>query len=139
MFVPELFRKNDWDEFFEHPFHMPVHASQNNPMKTDVKETPNSYEFAIDLPNVKKEDVKAELHDGCLTISASTIQNHDEQDKNGNYIRRERFRGSYSRSFYIGDSVKEQDIQAKFTDGVLNLSIPKKEPVTPEKKYISID
>lgn len=138
MFFPELFRKNDLDDFFEHPFSMPAHVSQN-PMKTDVKETENSYELAIDLPNVKKENVKAELHDGCLTISACTTKNHDEQDKTGNYIRRERFRGSYSRSFYIGDSVQEQDIQAKFTDGVLNLMIPKKQSVAPEKKYISID
>ncbi|MDE5738035.1 MAG: Hsp20/alpha crystallin family protein [Oscillospiraceae bacterium] len=138
MFFPELFRKNDWDDFFEHPFHMPA-VSQGNPMKTDVKETATGYEMAIDLPNVKKEDIKAELHDGCLTIHAKTTQNYDEQDKNGNYIRRERFRGAYSRSFYVGDAIQEQDIQANFTDGVLNLNIPKKQSVSPEKKYISIN
>lgn len=136
MFVPEIFRRTGLDDFFEHPFTMPV--SQVNPMKTDVKETETGYELAIDLPGIKKEDVKAEVHDGCLTISASTTQNHDQQDENGNYIRRERFSGSYSRSFYVGDAITEEDIQAKFTDGVLNLAIPKKQSVTPEKKYIPI-
>lgn len=137
MFFPELFRKNSFDDFFDRAF-LPMPTTQNMPMKTDIKETDTSYELAIDLPGIQKENVNAELHDGCLVVRASTAQNHDEQDEKGNYIRRERFSGSYSRSFYIGDAVAEEDIQAKFSDGVLNLVIPKKENTAPEKKYIPI-
>ena len=137
MFFPELFRKNSFDDFFDRAF-LPMQGVQSSPMKTDVKETETSYELAIDLPGIQKENVNAELHDGCLVVSASTTQNHDKQDEKGNYIRRERFSGSYSRSFYVGDAVTEEDIQAKFSDGVLNLVIPKKENTKPEKKYIPI-
>ncbi len=137
MFVPEIFGRNGFDEFFDHPFDM--HRPPMPPMKTDVKETETGFTLLIDLPGVKKEDVQAELHDGQLTITASTQRNNDEQDENGKYIRRERFSGTYSRSFYIGKDITETDIKAKFTDGVLKLDIPKKEPANPTKKLISID
>lgn len=137
MFVPEVFRRNGFDDFFDAPFGMGHPSAQV--MKTDVKETENGYELAIDLPGIPKEQVRAELHDGYLTVSAETSQNNDEQDENGTYIRRERFTGSYSRSFYVGKNVTEADIRAKFADGVLRLDIPKKEPAAPEKKYIAIE
>lgn len=137
MFVPEVFRRNGFDDFFDAPFGMGRPSAQV--MKTDVKETENGYELAIDLPGIPKEQVRAELHDGYLTVSAETSQNNDEQDENGTYIRRERFTGSYSRSFYVGKNVTEADIRAKFADGVLRLDIPKKEPAAPEKKYIAIE
>ena len=114
--------------------HPPVPA-----MKTDVKETENGYELAIYLPGVQKENMLAELHDGYLTVSATTTQNNDEKDANGKYIRRERYLGSFSRSYYVGEGVTEQDIHAKFADGVLKLDIPKKEASTPAKKYIAIE
>ncbi len=137
MLVPDVFRRNGFEDFFEDPFRMP-HPSVPA-MKTDVKETENGYELAIDLPGVPKENVQAELHDGYLTVTASTSQNNDKQDENGRYIRRERFSGSYSRSFFVGNAVTEADIKAKFTDGVLRLDIPKKEPAAPQKNYIAIE
>jgi HSP20 family molecular chaperone IbpA len=146
LFVPEVFRRNGFDEFFDHPFddrpfdeHRPPYRPPMHPMKTDVKETETGYELLVDLPGVKKEDLKVELNDGCLTITAQTSQNNDVKDEDGKYIRRERFTGTYSRSFYVDKGVTETDIKAKFVDGVLTLDIPKKEPTAPEKKYIAIE
>lgn len=136
MLIPEVLRRSGFDDFFEHPFGMPA---QIPAMKTDVRESENGYELKIDLPGIQRENVRAELHNGHLTISATTAQNHDEKDENGRYIRRERFSGSYSRSFYVGEGVTEEDIKAKFTDGVLRLDIPKKERTAPEKKCIAIE
>ena len=140
MLVPDMFRRNVFDDFFDFPS-MPRQQQAISVMKTDVREHENGYELDVDLPGIKKEDVKVKLEDGYLTISASTAQDNDEKDKKGNYIRRERFSGSYSRSFYVGEEVKETDIKAKFDNGVLQLSIPKPEvlPKQPESKYIAIE
>lgn len=110
-------------------------------MRTDVKDTDQGYEVTMNLPGVKKEDVKAELKDGYLTISASSNNSKDEKDDNGKYIRRERYTGSCSRSFYVGDQVTEADIKAKFENGTLTMMIPKKEekPAVEDKKYIAIE
>ena len=109
-------------------------------MKTDIKDTDQGYEITMNLPGVKKEDVKAELKDGYLTISATSNSNKDEKDNNGRYIRRERYSGSCSRSFYVGDGVTQDEIKAKFENGILKLSIPKVEKQQVEqKKYISIE
>ena len=110
-------------------------------MKTDVKENKTSYELDIDLPGYKKEDIQAELKDGYLTISAATKNEKDEKDDSGRYIRRERFYGSSSRSFYVGDAVSQEEIKAKFEDGILKVSVPKKDavPEAEEKKYIAIE
>ena len=139
MFVPDVFRRDVFDDFFDYPMTGRTQTAQV--MKTDVKELENGYELEVDLPGIKKEDVKVKLDDGYLTISASTSQNNDEKDKKGNYIRRERFSGSYSRSFYVGDSVTENDIKAKFEGGVLTLDIPKPEalPKQEKTKYIAIE
>ncbi len=140
MFVPEVFRRNVFDDFFDFPTMPAARQTSDHLMKTDVKETENGYELAVDLPGIKKEDVKARLEDGYLTITATTSQNNDEKDKNGRYIRRERFSGSYSRSFYVGEGVKEEDITAKFDNGVLTLDVPKVQPKPQEEKnrYIAI-
>ncbi|MBQ3841502.1 MAG: Hsp20/alpha crystallin family protein [Ruminiclostridium sp.] len=140
MFVPEVFRRNVFDDFFDFPA-MPARQQTASIMKTDVREHEHGYELDVDLPGIKKEDVKVKLDDGYLTITATSAQNNDEKDKKGNYIRRERFSGSYSRSFYVGDEVKETDIKAKYDNGVLQLSIPKIEakPKKPEIKYIAIE
>ena len=110
-------------------------------MRTDIKDTDQGYEVTMNLPGVKKEDVKAELKDGYLTISASSNNSRDEKDDNGRYIRRERYSGSCSRSFYVGDQVTEADIKAKFENGTLTMMIPKKEvqPAVEDKKYIAIE
>ena len=111
-----------------------------NMMKTDIRETDGSYELDVDLPGFKKDEVQVQLKDGYLTISAAKGLDKDEQDKRGNYIRRERYAGSTSRSFYVGDGVKNDEVHAKFENGVLKLSIPKKAAQEIEAdKYISIE
>ena len=99
-------------------------------------------ELEIDLSGFKKEEVRAELKDGYLTVSAVKDLDEDEKDKEtGKYIRRERYSGSCSRSFYVGDGVKQEDIKAKFEDGTLKLFVPKEaaKPAVEQKKYISIE
>ena len=110
-------------------------------MKTDVKETDQGYEVDVDLPGFKKDEIHLELNDGYLTISATVNRDNDEKDSDGKYIRRERFSGSFNRSFYVGEDVTQEDIKARFEDGTLMLMIPKKEttPQVEEKKYIAIE
>ena len=138
MLMPSIFGENLFDDFMDFPF---GGKKINTMMKTDIRDTDSSYELDIDMPGFKKEDIKAQLKDGYLTISASTSANNDEQDKDGRYIRRERYAGSCSRSFYVGEGVKEEDIRAKFENGILKLSIPKVEnkPQFEEQKYIAIE
>ena len=140
-----LFRESLFDDFFE-DFARPMRtASRYNTtigiMRTDVKESDTGYELDIDLPGCKKENVKAELKNGYLTINAETSQNNDQKDENGKYIRRERYYGTCSRSFYVGEDVLQEDIKARFEDGILKVSVPKKEakPVIEESKYIPIE
>ena len=111
-------------------------------MKTDVKEKDGNYEVAIDLPGFKKDEIKLELENGYLTISAAKGLDKDETDKEtGKYIRRERYAGACQRSFYVGEDVTEQDIKAEFKHGMLKLFVPKKEakPVVETKKYVTIE
>ena len=108
-------------------------------MKTDVLESDQDYTLLIDLPGIEKENVSADLKDGYLNITAASSQQNDEQDDNGRYLRRERFSGTYSRSFYVGEAVTEDDIKARFENGVLKLTIPKKEPQAPPKRMIQIE
>ncbi len=138
MLMPSIFGENLFDDLMDFPF---GGKKFNTMMKTDIRDTDGSYELDIDMPGFKKEDIKAQLKDGYLTISAATSANNDEQDKEGRYIRRERYAGSCSRSFYVGEGVKEEDIKAKFENGILKLSIPKVEnkPQVEEKKYIAIE
>ena len=113
----------------------------NGLMKTDVKENDEGFELDIDLPGYGKEDVTAELKNGYLTINATKKTDDGEKDKNGKYLRRERFYGSCSRSFYVGKQVTEEDIKAKFENGILIVTVPKKEeqPKVEQKKYITIE
>ena len=136
MLMPSIFGENLFDDFMDFPF---GGMKTNTMMKTDIRDMENSYELDIDMPGFKKEDIKAQLKDGYLTISASTNVNNEEKDKNGRYIRRERYAGSCSRSFYVGEAVKEEDIKAKFEDGILKLSVPKMDakPQVEENKYIA--
>ena len=144
MLMPSIFGENLFDDFMD-GFAFPT-ANWNyakntaNVMKTDIKENDKGYELDIDLPGYKKEDVKAELKDGYLTISASSDNTKEEKDKDGKYIRKERYTGSVSRSFYVGKYVTEEDIHAKFENGILKLSVPKVDaPKVEENKYISIE
>ena len=139
MLMPSIFGEDLFDDFFGYPFR--GYEMNSSLMSTDIKDTDGGYEVTMNLPGVKKEDVKAELKDGYLTINASSNSSKDEKDDNGHYIRRERYSGSCSRSFYVGDQVTEADIKAKFEDGTLKLLIPKKEEkhAVEEKKYIAIE
>ena len=148
MLMPSIFGENLFDEMMDFPWEReffgrrsPAYGkNETNLMKTDVRETDTSYEVDIDLPGYKKEDVTATLKDGYLTVNAAKNLDRDEKDGNGTYIRRERYCGSCSRSFYVGDAVRENDIHAKFEDGILKLSVAKKDPAAVEKKgYIAIE
>ena len=114
------------------------HAAQM--MKTDVHEHEDQYEVDIDLPGFKKDEITLDLENGYLTVSAAKGLDKDEKDKKGKLIRQERYAGSMQRSFYVGEGITEEDVKAKFEDGVLKLNIPKKEaPKVPEKKTIMIE
>ena len=131
-------RNNVFDDFFNTPFFTRTESSM---MKTDIKEHDNCYDLTIDLPGVKKDDIKAELNDGYLTISAESDTSKDEKDENGKYICRERYTGSCQRAFYVGDDIEKDDIKASFKHGILHLDIPKKQPKpqVEENKFISIE
>lgn len=144
MLMPSIFGESLFDDFFE-DFARPTmkisgRMPSQNVMKTDIVEKDNAFELDIDLPGYNKEEVNAHLKDGYLTVSAQTSSSDDEKDKSGNFVRRERYYGSCSRSFYVGEHLQEDDIDAKFENGVLKLSVPKKEalPKVDERKYISI-
>lgn len=148
MMLPAIFGENLFDDFMDDAFERNFFGNRNplygkhskNLMKTDVKETDNGYELDIDLPGFKKDEITAHLENGYLTVSAAKGVDKDEKDKEGRYIRRERYSGSMTRSFYIGDAISEEDIKAKYEDGILSLSIPKKDPKAVEaKKYIAIE
>ena len=109
-------------------------------MKTDVRETDSGYEVDIDLPGFKKDEINAQLDNGYLTISASKGLDKEEKNKEGKYIRKERYAGAMSRSFYVGEYVTQEDIKAKYENGILRLSVPKKEAKPVEtKKTIAIE
>ena len=145
--LPSIFGENLFDDFFDDNFGMyPMWNGRNplygkhakNLMKTDVRETEDTYEVDVDLPGFKKDELSVELKDGYLTISAAKGLDKDEQDKKGKYIRQERYAGACSRSFYVGD-VKPEEIQAKFEDGILRLSVPKAGKALESRSHIAIE
>lgn len=137
MMIP---RKNDFD-LFEDMFRDPFFTSNESKiMRTDIKEHKDKYVIDIDLPGYKKEDIKLSVDDGYLTVHAS-MDSENEEKEIGKYVRRERYMGSCSRSFYVGDAVKSEDIKASFKNGTLKIEVPKKEDKKelPEAKYIEIE
>jgi len=145
--LPSIFGEGLFDDFFGFPFergfkgHDPLYGKHGTHlMKTDIKEKEDSYELAIDLPGFSKEDIKIQLEDGFLTVMGEKSLDKDEKDKDGQYIRRERYCGQCSRSFYVGENITEEDISAKLEDGILKLCVPKRDTKKlPEKKYIAIE
>ena len=153
MMVPRIFNDNLFDSFFNDDFFWPEtrrgadradrklygHRA-GEIMKTDVKETEKGYEVVIDLPGFKKEDVTCELKDGYLTVSAEKKLEENEKDSEGKYIRRERYTGNQSRSFYVGDGIHEDDIKASFQDGILRLDVPKQpvQQVEDKRHFVQI-
>ena len=151
MFTPSIFGENlfdDWMDDFEKEFDKELRPAKNplygkhakNMMKTDIREHDAGYEVDIDLPGFKKDEISIELENGYLTVSAAKGLDKDEEDKKGKYIRKERYAGSMSRSFYVGDDITENDIHGKFENGILTLDVPKKEAKAVEtKKHIAIE
>lgn len=148
MMMPSVFGESLFDDLMDFPFEKEFFSHRNplygkhaqNVMKTDIKESDTAYEMDIDLPGFKKEDVSAKLENGYLTITAAKGLDKDEKNDKGVYIRRERYSGQCARTFYVGEAVTEEDIKAKFEDGILKVTIPKVEPKKVEdKKYIAIE
>ena len=153
MLMPSIFGENLFDDFFgDFPFYYDKDMKNvekklygrkaSHVMKTDIKETDNGYELVVDLPGFTKDEVQATLENGYLTISAEKGLDKDEKEKEtGHYIRKERYAGACSRSFYVGEDVEQADIKAEFKHGILKLFVPKKEaqPKVENKKYVAIE
>ena len=155
MMVPSIFGENLFDDFFDDFFDWPAYDKQmkdaqkklygrraDNMMKTDVRDHDDHYEIDVDLPGFKKEELSLELTDGYLTIKAAKGLDKDEKEKKtGKYIRRERYMGSMTRSFYVGDSITQDDVKAEYKNSVLKLSLPKPDPNKKIEKtnYIAIE
>ena len=148
MMIPSIFGENLFDDWMDFPFENEFFGKKNplygkhakNMMKTDVRETDNSYEVDIDLPGFKKDEISVELKDGYLTINATKGLDKDQKDKDGSYIRRERYAGSMTRSFFVGNGITKEESHAKYENGILMLSLPKKAAKAVENNhYISIE
>ena len=151
MLMPSIFGENLFDDFYgDFPFYYDKDMKNvekklygrkaSHVMKTDIKETDNGYELVVDLPGFTKDEVQATLENGYLTISAEKGLDKDEKET-GHYIRKERYAGACSRSFYVGEDVEQADIKAEFKHGILTLFVPKKEakPAVEQKKTIAIE
>ena len=149
MMMPSIFGENLFDDFmndFAFPAFPDVDKAlygkhAKNLMKTDVKDTKDGYEVDIDLPGFKKDEIKIQLNNGILTVSAAKGLDKDEENKEKKYVRRERYAGAMSRSFYVGEHVTEEDVHPKYENGILSFTIPKKEQKAVEQKdkYIAIE
>lgn len=144
MLVPSLFTDNFVNDWFNETFNSApalFKATGSSLMSADVKEFKDHFELALELPGYKKEDVTASLKDGYLTIEGKREDKHDEEDNQGRFIRRERYVGTLTRSFYVGEDVKQEDIKAKFDNGVLEINVPKVEykPEIEEARNIMIE
>ena len=145
--LPSIFHENLFDDWFDDAFEKNFFGERNplygkhakNLMKTDVRETRDSYKLAIDLPGFKKDEVKVELKDGYLTVSTSKGLDKDEEDREGRFIRQERYAGACSRSFYVGD-IRPEEVKCKYEFGVLRVTLPKPTArVVESPSHIAID
>ena len=152
MLMPSIFGENLFDDFFgDFPFYYDDRAMKDTEkklygrrashiMKTDIKETDKGYELVVDLPGFKKDEIKIKLENGTLTINAAKGLDKDEKNKEGKYVRRERYAGSMSRSFYVGEHVTAEQVHPKYENGILTFEIPKnKEPIEEKEKFIAIE
>ena len=153
MMMPSIFGENLFDDWFDaFPFYTDKALKNTEKklygkkacrvMKTDIKEHDDGYELIVDLPGFTKDEVKASIENGYLTISAAKGLDKDEKEKDtGRYIRQERYAGACQRSFYVGEDVQQEDVKAEFKHGILKLFVPKKEAkkTVEENKYISIE
>ena len=137
MMMPSIFGENLFDDFMEDAFKSPIFGKrEKNLMKTDIRENDNGYELDMDLPGFKKDEITVNLRDGYVTISAERGMERSEKDeKTGKYVRQERYSGSCQRSFYVGEGVKQEDMKARFEDGILHLEFPKASPKQVEESH----
>ncbi len=146
--LPSIFGESLFDDWMGFPFRSlesdvdqklyGKHAARV--MKTDLKEHDDGYELQMDLPGFKKEQIELQLQSGYLTISAAKDHEQEEKDRKGRIVHQERYSGSMTRSFYIGENIREEDVKAKFEDGVLTLNFPKEKTVAlPERRTIQIE
>ena len=142
--VPNIYGENMFDDIFGDSFfrgHSPLFGKHaRNLMKTDIRETDDAkgYRFAVELPGFKKDEISIELKDGCLNISAAKGLDKEESDKEGKYIRQERYAGSCSRSFYVGTDIDPTQVTAKFENGILCISVPKASRQLPSRSTVEI-
>ena len=148
MLMPSIFNNSLFDEMMDFPFRgdffgdtgRMLNDYRTSVMKTDVKESDGFYEVDMELPGYKKEDVSAKLEKGYLTITAAKNEENNTDGSDGKYIRRERYSGQCSRTFYVGETIRQEDIHAIFENGILKLTVPKSEPAKiEEQKYIAIE
>ena len=144
MLMPSIFGEDLFDDCMRFPVERETRNYTNRTadlMKTDIKDKDGNYELSIDLPGFNKEDMKIQLKEGYLTIQAARTDNRDEKDENGKYVRRERYTGRCSRSFFVGKTIQQEDVHAKYENGVLKVTFPKEETKkeVEEKKCISIE
>ncbi len=146
--LPSIFGESLFDDWMDFPFRGFSSSADRKlygknaarMMKTDLKEHEDGYQLAVDLPGFKKEQIELQLQDGYLTISATKGLEEEEKDKKGKIVHQERYTGSMSRSFYVGQNLTEEDIKARFENGVLTLEFPKEEQKKlPERKPIQIE
>jgi HSP20 family molecular chaperone IbpA len=146
--LPSIFGESLFDDWMDFPFrgfnsdvdHKLYGKHAARVMKTDLKENDDGYELSIDLPGFKKEQIDLQLQNGYLTITASKGLDEEEKDKKGKLVHQERYAGSMSRSFYIGESLTEEDVKAKYENGVLTLEFPKEKAIkVPERRTIQIE
>ena len=136
MLMPELFTRNVFDDWFDdfglekemRDLNRKIYGRRaSREMLTDVREHEDHYDLEIDLPGFKKEDLNVELNNGYLTVTANKGHDQEEKNKEGKIIRQERFSGTLSRSFYVGEEITNEEIKAKYEGGVLTVSLPKKD------------
>ena len=141
MLMPSIFGEDLFDDWMRFPVERETANRAADLMKTDIKEEDGNYELSIDLPGFNKEDMKIQLKEGYLTIQAARTDSKDEKDQNGRYVRRERYTGRCSRSFFVGKSIQQEDVRAKYENGVLKVTFPKEEKKKEieENKWISIE
>lgn len=147
MLMPTVWGRNLFDDFFAYPWKNDFEETERklygkhagNLMKTDIREKDGNYEVCIDIPGFNKEDLELHLENGYVVVKAEKKLDNDKKDKDGKILRKERYSGSMERSFYVGEQITEEDIKAKYENGVLTLDIPKKEAEVPERKTIAIE
>lgn len=145
--LPSIFGENLFDDWFDFPFRELQNVDRrlygrraSHEMKTDVREHDDHYEVDIDLPGFRKDDIQLKLENGVLTVTAAKKVENEEKDRQGKLIRQERYSGALQRSFYVGEELTEEDIGAKFEDGVLKLTVARRDQKKlPEKKIIQIE